>query len=60
MEVIKKIKIWDIRSKRLLQHYDAHSDTVTSLSMHASGNYLLSSSNDGSLKIWDLREGHIL
>lgn len=28
--------------------------------MHPSGNYLLSSSNDGSLKIWDLREGHIL
>jgi centriolar protein POC1 len=56
----KKIKIWDVRSKRLIQHYDAHADTVTGISFHPSGNYLLSSSNDNTLKLWDLREGHIL
>jgi len=28
--------------------------------MHPSGNYLLSSSNDGTLKIWDLVGGHAL
>lgn len=32
-----KIKIWDIRSKRLIQHYDAHGDSVTSIAFHPSG-----------------------
>jgi len=52
--------MWDIRSKRLIQHYDAHDDNVTSISFHPSGNYLLSSSLDASLKLWDLQNGQIL
>ena len=54
------IKIWDTRSHQLLQHYPAHSDSVSSISIHPSGNYLLSSSKDASLKIWDLREGRLM
>jgi len=56
----KKIKIFDVRSYRLLQHYDAHTDLINSISFHPQGTYLLSTSNDGTLKIWDLRKGHIL
>jgi len=55
-----KIKVFDLRSNRLIQHYDAHNDAVNSISMHPSGNFLLSSSNDGTLKIWDLVGGHIM
>ena len=51
----KTIKIWDIRSQRLIQHYDAHSDHVNEIDFHPNGRYLLSSSNDSTLKIWDLR-----
>jgi centriolar protein POC1 len=56
----RTIKIWDIRSQRLIQHYDAHSGDVTEIGFHPNGRYLLSSSNDSTLKIWDLRQGHIL
>lgn len=55
-----KVKIWDLRSKRLLQHYDAHDHHVNSLSFHPNGRYLLTGSDDSTIKIWDLRMGHIL
>lgn len=30
----KSIKIWDIKSHQLIQHYPAHSDAVTSIALH--------------------------
>lgn len=59
----KAIRIWDARagaSGALLQSYDAHESPVTGLSFHPSGHYLLSSSLDGSVRAWDMREGHLL
>ena len=56
----KTLKMWDIRSHLLIQHYPAHDDEVTSISMHPSGYYMLSSSKDSTMKIWDLREGRLL
>lgn len=56
----KKIKIFDVRSHRLLQHYDAHTDLINTVSFHPQGTYLISTSNDSTMKIWDLRKGHIL
>lgn len=51
------IKFHDTRSQRLIQHYDAHSDSVTSIALHPSGNLMLSVSNDGEIKMWDVRKG---
>ena len=45
------IKLWDLRSNRLIQYYEAHQGAVTDLSFHPSGNFLLSSSMDTSLKV---------
>lgn len=56
----KKIKIFDARSQRLLQHYNAHTEGVNSVNFHPTGNYLISSSQDSTVKIWDLRQGTIL
>jgi len=56
----KKIKIFDIRSGRIIQHYDAHSAPVTCLSYHPSGKYLVSSSLDSTIKIWDSFNSQIL
>lgn len=56
----KNIKIFDIRSNRLLQHYDAHNEQVNSIAFHPSGKYLISTSNDATLKVWDLRVGSVL
>lgn len=50
-------QIWDVRSKRLIQHYDAHTDSVNSIAFHPNGRYLVSASNDATLKLWDLRQG---
>ena len=54
-----KIKIFDCRSHRLLQHYDAHDDSVTSIAFNQAGSHLISTSLDGTVKIWDLRRGCI-
>jgi centriolar protein POC1 len=51
------LKVWDVRSDQLLQHYKAHTGPASSLAFHPTGNFLLSSSLDTTLKIWDLREG---
>ena len=56
----KTIKMWDVRSHLLIQHYAAHDSAVTSLSLHDSGYYLLSASRDSTMRIWDLREGRLL
>ena len=37
----------------------AHTAAVNSLSFHASGNYLLTGSDDGQLKVFDLLEGRL-
>lgn len=39
--------------------FSAHSAAVNSLAFHASGNYLLSGSDDATLKIYDLLEGRL-
>jgi centriolar protein POC1 len=44
---------------QLLQHYAAHQDAVNSISIHPSGDYMVSASSDMTTKIWDLREGHL-
>ena len=49
-------QIWDLRNNKLLQHYQAHDDTVSSVSFHASGNFLLSSSIDSTLKVDSLMQ----
>jgi WD40 repeat protein len=38
------IKLWDVRTNQLLQHYRAHAGPVTHLTFHPSGNFLISSS----------------
>lgn len=38
------IKMWDVRTHQLLQHYKAHTGPVTNIAFHPSGNFLISSS----------------
>jgi centriolar protein POC1 len=56
----KKVKVYDVRSGRVIIHFDAHSAGVTDVSYHPSGKYLISSSLDGTMKIWDLVQAQIL
>ena len=45
------IKLWDLRSARIIQYYEAHGAAATDLAFHPSGNFLLSSSQDSTLKV---------
>jgi centriolar protein POC1 len=69
------LKLWDSRTHQLIQHYPAHNDSVTDMSLHPvsptlsslfdltpnqSGNYILTSSKDSSMRIWDIREGRLI
>jgi centriolar protein POC1 len=56
--VDKKIKLYDLRvGGKLVQHYDAHDDVVNEVSIHPSGNFMLSCSDDAHTKVWDIRSG---
>lgn len=56
----KTIKIYDLRSNQLLQHYNAHKGRVNEISFHPTGLYMASCSDDSKVKIWDLRKGKAL
>ena len=45
------MQVWDVRSNQLVQHYSAHSGPVTNVAFHPSGDFLLSSSLDTTLKV---------
>ena len=66
----RSIKLFDIRTHKLIQHYgDAHGPLnsgensmggVNSIAFGGlSGEWLVSTGMDGVVKIWDLKEGHI-
>ena len=50
-----KIKLFDLRMERLIQHYYAHNDKINFISYHQSDNYIISGSDDSTIKIWDLK-----
>ena len=57
----RAINLHDTRTSEIVQHYQtAHEGTINGLSFHPDGNYLLSCSADGALRIWDVREGRLL
>lgn len=54
------IKLFDVRTHTLIQHYAAHMAPAVSIDFHPSGDFLISGSDDNTVKIWDLREGQQL
>ena len=55
-----KIRLFDVRSKQLVQNYKDHTRPATCVSFHPSGNFLSSTAYDGTIKIYDLRIGETL
>jgi WD40 repeat protein len=54
------VKIWDIRTNKMLQHYQVHGGAVNSVKFHPSGHFLMTASDDSTLKVLDLREGCVV
>ena len=47
-----RVKIYDLKANKLLQLYQTHSNIINSLDFHPSGNYLLTGSDDGTMKVY--------
>ncbi len=50
----KSIKIWEAKSGRCLLSMVGHDNWVTDLCFHPNGKFLMSVSDDKSMRVWDL------
>ncbi|XP_057730966.1 uncharacterized protein LOC130946304 [Arachis stenosperma] len=48
------IRLFDVVALRLVRKFDGHTDRITDLCFSEDGKWLLSSSMDGSFRIWDV------
>ncbi|OWM86894.1 hypothetical protein CDL15_Pgr015930 [Punica granatum] len=48
------IRVFDVVASRMVRKFEGHTDRVTDLCFSEDGKWLLSSSMDGSLRIWDI------
>ncbi|TDL27307.1 WD40 repeat-like protein [Rickenella mellea] len=57
----KKVNIYEIASSSNtpIIVFEGHTGNVTAVSFHLEGKWLVTGSEDGTIKIWDLRTGHI-
>ena len=49
------MKIWDIKSGKIIQNLEKHKESVYCVRFSRSGNYLASCSRDKTIMIWDTR-----
>lgn len=50
------VDIWDIKDQSKAITFEGHTDKVTSVAFSENGYYLATSSNDSTVKLWDLRK----
>lgn len=50
------IKIWDLRTSKLLTNCFGHCDTVNDLCFNGDGSNLISASKDKVIKFWDMKQ----
>ncbi|MGE3809139.1 MAG: LamG-like jellyroll fold domain-containing protein, partial [Gemmataceae bacterium] len=51
------IVMWKVAENRIMQTYQGHEGAITSLSIGAGNRFAVSSSLDGTVRVWDLQEG---
>ncbi len=54
------IQIWDIVNGRCIRELLGHTAPVCSIDFTSNGEYLLSSSEDGTVKLWDMNKGRVI
>ncbi|CAK75916.1 unnamed protein product (macronuclear) [Paramecium tetraurelia] len=54
------IKLWDLRSKTVVNQFKGHSMQINALSVSPNCKLLASGSNDGQVKIWDITQAKLL
>ena len=53
------VRLWDVRTGRLLRTFAGHRDEVISLAVSADGGRILSGSKDHTARLWDTRTGEL-
>ena len=56
----KLIKLWDAKEGRQVITFAGHDNWVRDVIFHPNGKYLLSASDDKSIRVWDLTTGRCL
>ena len=51
------VSIWDVTTGERISHFSAHTDWVDDITFSPCGEFLVSSSRDKSLRVWDVTEG---
>ncbi|MDQ7026525.1 MAG: protein kinase [Anaerolineae bacterium] len=59
-EVDTLVRVWNIETGEIIQTMNGHSNTVDSVKFHPNGDWVLSSSWDGSIILWDIESGEII
>ncbi|KAJ3124687.1 general transcription repressor [Nowakowskiella sp. JEL0407] len=50
----KMVRLWDLRTGRLLERFESHQDSVYSVAFSPDGQSIASGSLDGTIIVWDL------
>lgn len=45
------VKVYDLRTEALQQHYAVHNGAVNKAKFHPNGNFMLTASNDSTMKV---------
>lgn len=48
------IRLFDVVASRMVRKFEGHMDRITDMCFSEDGKWLLSSSMDGSLRVWDV------
>ena len=51
------VSVWDVTTGERISHFSGHSDSVDVVTFSPCGEFLLSSSRDNSLRVWDIANG---
>ncbi len=51
------VSVWDVTTVERISHFSAHTDLVENITFSPCGEFLVSSSRDKSLRVWDLADG---
>lgn len=54
------MRVWSVREERAMHTLNTHSAAVSDISLHATGDYVLSASHDKKWAFSDLRAGRTL
>lgn len=51
------VSVWDVTTGERVAHFTGHSDWVNNVTFSPCGGFLVSSSRDKSLRVWDVKKG---